>query len=267
MGAAVHIEVRDLKMAYGSLLIQEHLSFPVYRGDIFVIMGGSGCGKSTLLKHMIGLYEPVAGDILFNGASFFGADSEQQLNLRRSWGITYQTGGLFSAMTLGENVAMPLEQYTELGRGEISDLVAYKLALVGLAGYQDFYPSEISGGMQKRAGLARAIALDPEVLFFDEPSAGLDPISSRLLDELIVEIRNSLGATVVIVTHELASIFAIANNSVFLDAQTKTMLATGDPRQLVRTSEHDQVRAFLARGQTSSAAQPTHPQGTQGAPT
>ncbi len=267
MGAAVHIEVRDLKMSYGSLLIQEHLSFPVYRGDIFVIMGGSGCGKSTLLKHMIGLYEPVAGDILFNGASFFGADSEQQLNLRRSWGITYQTGGLFSAMTLGENVAMPLEQYTELGRGEISDLVAYKLALVGLAGYQDFYPSEISGGMQKRAGLARAIALDPEVLFFDEPSAGLDPISSQLLDELIVEIRNSLGATVVIVTHELASIFAIANNSVFLDAQTKTMLATGDPRQLVHTSEHDQVRALLARGPTSSAAQPTHPQGTQGAPT
>ena len=254
MTAAVHIEVRDLRMAYGDLLIQEHLSFPVYQGDIFVIMGGSGCGKSTLLKHMIGLYEPSAGDILFSGASFFGADSPQQLNLRRSWGITYQSGGLFSAMTLAENVAMPLEQYTELGRDEISDLVAYKLALVGLAGYQGFYPSEISGGMQKRAGLARAIALDPEILFFDEPSAGLDPISSQLLDELILEIRDSLGATVVIVTHELASIFAIANNSVFLDAETKTMLETGDPRELVRTSAHDKVRAFLARGQTASAA-------------
>ena len=246
----VHIHVDDLTMAYGSLLIQRDLNFDVHRGDVFVIMGGSGCGKSTLLKHMIGLFPPAKGDILYAGQSFQQADEEQQFQMRRSWGVTYQTGGLFSAMTLAENTALPIQQYTELGEAEIADLVAYKLALVGLGGYQEYYPAEISGGMRKRAALARAIALDPDILFFDEPSAGLDPISSQLLDELIIEMQESLGATVVIVTHELASIFAIATNAVFLDAETKTMIDYGDPNLLLEHSEHEKVRRFLSRGNT-----------------
>ncbi|MBK9469603.1 MAG: ATP-binding cassette domain-containing protein [Gammaproteobacteria bacterium] len=234
-------------MAYGSRVIQKDLDFTVNRGDIFVIMGGSGCGKSTLLKHMIGLYEPAAGEILYGGASFQRADDEERDRMRRGWGITYQGGGLFSAMTLAENVALPLQQYTPLDAATIGELVSYKLALVGLAGFEEYYPSEISGGMQKRAGLARAIALDPEILFFDEPSAGLDPISSRLLDELILHMRDALGATVVMVTHELASIFAIGNNSVFLDAETRTMLDYGDPQHLLTGSDHEVVRRFLSR--------------------
>ncbi|MBK6280446.1 MAG: ATP-binding cassette domain-containing protein [Gammaproteobacteria bacterium] len=234
-------------MAYGSRVIQKDLDFTVNRGDIFVIMGGSGCGKSTLLKHMIGLYEPAAGEILYGGASFQRADDEERDRMRRGWGITYQGGGLFSAMTLAENVALPLQQYTPLDAATIGELVSYKLALVGLAGFEEYYPSEISGGMQKRAGLARAIALDPEILFFDEPSAGLDPISSRLLDELILHMRDALGATVVMVTHELASIFAIGNNSVFLDAETRTMLDYGDPQHLLTGSDHELVRRFLSR--------------------
>ncbi len=172
----------------------------------------------------------------------------QLLRMAICWGITYQTGGLFSAMTLAENVAMPLQQYTDLTPAEISDMCSYKLALVGLAGFENYYPSEISGGMQKRAGLARAIALDPEILFFDEPSAGLDPLSSQRLDQLILQIRDTLGSTVVIVTHELASIFDIGNNSVFLDPETKTMLDYGDPNTLKTHSEHDTVRSFLSRG-------------------
>lgn len=248
-----HIEVRGLTMAYGSRVIQKDLDFTVNRGDIFVIMGGSGCGKSTLLKHMIGLYEPAAGEILYGGASFQRADDEERDRMRRRWGITYQGGGLFSAMTLAENVALPLQQYTPLDAATIAELVSYKLALVGLAGFEEYYPSEISGGMQKRAGLARAIALDPEILFFDEPSAGLDPISSRLLDELILHMRDALGATVVMVTHELASIFAIGNNSVFLDAETRTMLDYGDPQRLLTGSDHELVRRFLSRSAGESA--------------
>ena len=242
-----HIEVRGLTMAYGSRVIQKDLDFTVNRGDIFVIMGGSGCGKSTLLKHMIGLYEPAAGEILYGGASFQRADDEERDRMRRGWGITYQGGGLFSAMTLAENVALPLQQYTPLDAATSGELVSYKLALVGLAGFEEYYPSQISGGMQKRAGLARAIALDPEILFFDEPSAGLDPISSRLLDELILHMRDALGATVVMVTHELASMFAIGNKSVFLDAETRTMLDYGDPQRLLTGSDHELVRRFLSR--------------------
>jgi len=245
----VHIDVRDVTLQHGDRVIQRDLNFAIKRGDIFVIMGGSGCGKSTLLKHMIGLYEPAAGEILIDGQNFFGAEPDVQLQMRRHWGITYQLGGLFSDMTLAENVALPLQQYTALERDEIRDLAAYKLALVGLAGFEDFHPAAISGGMQKRAALARAIALDPELLFFDEPSAGLDPLSSQRLDELILEIRESMGATVVIVTHELASIFAIANNAVFLDAETKTQLDYGPPRELLHNSEHEIVRRFLARGE------------------
>jgi phospholipid/cholesterol/gamma-HCH transport system ATP-binding protein len=247
----VHIEVRGVTMAYGSFVIQRDLSFNVNRNDIFVIMGGSGCGKSTMLKHMLGLIPPSSGDILYNGKSFTHASAKEQETMRRRWGITYQSGGMFSAMTLAENVTLPLQLYTDYTPGEISDIVAYKLALVGLAGYQDYYPSEISGGMRKRAALARAIALDPEILFFDEPSAGLDPISSRLLDELIVQLQDSIGATVVMVTHELPSIFSIATNSVYLDAITRTMIAYGNPAELRDHSDQAVVRQFLTR---SSAA-------------
>ncbi|MEM1111000.1 MAG: ATP-binding cassette domain-containing protein [Pseudomonadota bacterium] len=247
MAKPVHITVRDLTMAYGSFVIQRDLNFDIFHGDIFVIMGGSGCGKSTLLKHMLGLIEPAKGEILYEGQSFTRAKPSVRDAMRQCWGITYQSGGLFSAMTLAENISLPLQLYTKNSSAEIADLVAYKLALVGLAGYQDYYPSEISGGMRKRAALARAIALDPQILFFDEPSAGLDPISSRLLDELIVQMKESLGATVVMVTHELPSIFDIASNSVYLDARTRTMIDYGDPKELREHSEEAVVRQFLAR--------------------
>ncbi len=242
-----YIEIRDVTMAYGSSVIQRDLNFTINQGDIFVIMGGSGCGKSTLLKHMLGLIPPSSGDILYSGTSFFQASAAQQGAMRQRWGITYQSGGLFSAMTLAENITLPLELYTRYTPAEITDIVAYKLALVGLAGFQSYYPSEISGGMQKRAALARAIALDPEILFFDEPSAGLDPISSRLLDELIVQIKESMGATVVMVTHELPSIFAIATNSVYLDNISRTMIAYGNPADLRDHSAQPVVRQFLTR--------------------
>jgi len=211
-------------------------------------MGGSGCGKSTLLRHLIGLKPPAQGEVWIDGESFWEAPAEAQDRLKRRFGVLFQSGALWSSMTLAENVALPLEQYTAWRPPQIRKQVALKLALVGLAGFEDYYPSQISGGMQKRAGLARAMALDPDILFFDEPSAGLDPISSRLLDELILELRDSLGATVVVVTHELASIFTIGNNSVFLDADTKTMIAGGDPTHLRDTSPDPKVRTFLTRG-------------------
>ena len=247
-----HIQVEDLTMAYGDFVVQSDLTFTVNRGDIFIIMGGSGCGKSTLLRHMVGLKAPAKGSVLYEGTSFWEADEESQARLMRQFGILYQSGALWSSMTLAENVALPLTTYTDLDRDAISDIVALKLALVGLSGFEDYFPSEISGGMRKRAGLARAMALDPEILFFDEPSAGLDPISAHLLDELIVELRESLGATVVIVTHELASIFAIGNNSVFLDPETKTMLATGDPHALLKTSNDPKIVRFLTRGKSET---------------
>lgn len=245
---SAHITVCDLTMAYGDFVIQRNLSFDINRGDIFVIMGGSGCGKSTLLKHMLGLITPAQGDIQFNQQSFFNASASERDRMRRCWGITYQSGGLFSAMTLAENVSLPLQLYTGFSTREIEEIVDYKLSLVGLGGYQSYYPSEISGGMRKRAALARAIALDPEILFFDEPSAGLDPISSRLLDELIVQLKESIGATVVMVTHELPSIFDIATNSVYLDANTRTMIAYGNPNELRENSDQPVVRQFLSRG-------------------
>jgi phospholipid/cholesterol/gamma-HCH transport system ATP-binding protein len=246
--AEAHITVTNLTMAYGSFVIQRDLTFTVRRGDMFVIMGGSGCGKSTLLRHLIGLRAPAQGEVLIDGESLWGTPPEAQERLKRRFGVLFQSGALWSSMTLAENVALPLEQYTALSPAQIRKQVALKLALVGLAGFEDYYPSQISGGMQKRAGLSRAMALDPDILFFDEPSAGLDPISSRLLDELILELRDSLGATVVVVTHELASIFTIGNNSVFLDADTKTMIAGGDPTYLRDTSPDPKVRTFLTRG-------------------
>lgn len=243
-----HIVVHDLTMAYGTNVIQHDLTFTVNRGDIFIIMGGSGCGKSTLLRHLVGLQEPARGSVLYDGVSLWDATPEERDAMVRRYGILYQSGALWSSLTLAENVALVLEEFTELSQARIREVVSFKLALVGLAGYEEYYPSEISGGMKKRAGLARAMALDPEILFFDEPSAGLDPISSRLLDDLILELRDSLGATIVVVTHELASIFAIGNNSVFLDAETKTMIASGDPKGLLAASGHPTVRRFLTRG-------------------
>ncbi len=244
-----HIIVNDLTMAYGSFVVQRDLTFTVNRGDIFIIMGGSGCGKSTLLRHMIGLKKPATGKVNYDGISFWDAEPDVRERMMRQFGILYQSGALFSSMTLAENIALPLQEYTDLSAGQIQKLVSLKLALVGLAGFDDYYPSEISGGMQKRAGLARAMALDPEILFFDEPSAGLDPISARLLDDLILELRESLGATVVVVTHELASIFAIGNNSVFLDPEKKTMIAQGDPKKLLAESKDPTVHSFLTRGE------------------
>jgi len=243
------IVVKNLTMAYGDYVIQRDLSFTVNRGDIFIIMGGSGCGKSTLLRHLVGLMEPAKGQVLYDGVDFWKAPPEEQERIKRRLGVLFQSGALWSSLTLAENVALPLGEYTDLGREAIREVVALKLALTGLAGFEEFYPSEISGGMKKRAGLARAMALDPDILFFDEPSAGLDPISSRRLDDLILELRDSLGATVVVVTHELASIFAIGNNSVFLDAETKTMIAGGDPKVLVESGD-SRVRSFLKRGES-----------------
>lgn len=243
-----HITVQNLTMAYGNFLIQRDLNFVVNRGDIFVIMGGSGCGKSTLLRHMVGLKAPAQGEVLYEGEPFWHADAAHREKIMRRFGVLFQSGALWSSMTLAENVALPLEEYTELRPKQIREIVSLKLALVGLAGFEEYYPNELSGGMQKRAGLARAMALDPDILFFDEPSAGLDPISSKRLDDLILELRNSLGATVVVVTHELPSIFTIASNSVFLDAETKTMLAVGPPKVLLKEAQHPKIRQFLTRG-------------------
>jgi phospholipid/cholesterol/gamma-HCH transport system ATP-binding protein len=244
-----HIMVRDLTMAYGSFVVQRNLTFTVNRGDIFIIMGGSGCGKSTLLRHMIGLNKPAKGNVNYEDISFWDAEPSERDRIMRHFGVLYQSGALWSSMTLAENVAIPLETYTDLGPAEIREIVSVKLSLVGLAGFEEYYPSEISGGMCKRAGLARAMALDPDILFFDEPSAGLDPVSARLLDDLILELRASLGATVVVVTHELASIFTIGNNSVFLDPESKTMIAQGDPKKLRDGSPDPKVRRFLTRGE------------------
>src|SRR5467141_3852720 len=242
------ITINDLTMAYGSFVIQRDLTFSIQPGEIFIIMGGSGCGKSTLLRHLIGLLSPAQGEVLYDGESFWTAAPEDREHMMRRFGVLYQSGALWSSMTLAENVALPLGEYTDLSPAEIRDVVSLKLALVGLAGFEDFYPSEISGGMRKRAGLARAMALDPDILFFDEPSSGLDPITSRRLDDLILELRDSLGATVVLVTHELASIFAIGTNSIFLDDETKTIIAAGNPTKLLHECRDPKVRRFLTRG-------------------
>jgi phospholipid/cholesterol/gamma-HCH transport system ATP-binding protein len=246
------IEVLNLDIGYGDEIVLRNLNFCVRKGEIFVIMGGSGCGKSTLLKGIIGLKEPQAGKVMYGGVSFWDADPAEQLRMMRRFGVLYQGGALWSSLTLTENVALPLEMYTDLSPAQIREVVSLKLSLVGLSGYEDFYPSEISGGMRKRAGLARAMALDPDILFFDEPSAGLDPISARLLDNLILQLSDTLGATVVLVTHELASILAVGNNSVFLDAQTKTIVASGNPKELLKQSDDPRVVEFLTRGEKTA---------------
>ena len=244
-----HITVQDLTMAYGNFVVMRDLSFTINRGDVFIIMGGSGCGKSTMMTILIGLKSPAKGKVFYEDVDFWESDLETQQQIIRRAGVMYQSGALWSSMTLAENVALPIETYTDLSAGEIRDAVELKMALVGLAGFEEFYPSEISGGMQKRAGIARAMALDPEILFFDEPSAGLDPVSARRLDDLILQLSESLRTTMVVVTHELASIFTIGSNSVFLDAAIRTMTATGNPKQLLDETQDPTLRLFLTRGE------------------
>src|SRR5262245_47874861 len=245
------IELRRLTMAYGSYVVMSDISARIKRGSIFVIMGQSGSGKSTLLRNMVGLQTPAHGEVLYDGRSFWGLDDDARRIELRKFGVLFQSGALLSSMTLAENVELPLVMYTDWPVVQREEVARLKLALVGLSGFEDYYPAEISGGMRTRAGLARAMALDPEILFFDEPSAGLDPITSRNLDRLILELRDSLGATVVVVTHELASIFTIADDSIFLDADTKTMRAQGNPKELLKHTTDEKLRAFLTRGESS----------------
>ncbi|ANE55112.1 MULTISPECIES: ABC transporter ATP-binding protein [Methylomonas] len=243
------ITVKDLTMTYGDFVIQRDLNFTINRGDVFVVMGGNGCGKTTLLRHMIGLKAPAQGDVYYGEQGLWQADPKTRERILARTGVLFQSGALLSSMTLAENVALPITEATTLPAQKVREIVSYKLALVGLAGFEDYYPSELSGGMQKRAGLARAMAMDPEILFFDEPSAGLDPITAKLLDDLILSLSNALSATIVVVTHDLDSIFAIGNNSVFLDAETHTMIAGGPPRQLLEQSADPSIVRFLTRGE------------------
>ena len=250
------ITVRGLTMAYGAFVVMRDLEFKVMEKDIFVIMGGSGCGKSTLLRHLIGLNEPAAGEICYGDENFTSATAADRKRMTRRFGVMYQSGALWSSLTLAENIAMPIEEHTDLKPRAIRELVSYKLALVGLSGYEDYYPAQISGGMNKRAGIARAMALDPDILFLDEPGAGLDPLSSRRLDDLILRLRDALGSTVVIVTHELESIFAIADRAIFLDTATRTQGAVGDPKELRDHSDNATVRNFLNRGDVETSPAP-----------
>ncbi len=243
------IQVEHLSIGYENKTIMKDLSFSIPKGDIFIIMGGSGCGKSTLLRTLTGLIPAQTGRIWIRNTDFIHATPQDKLEIRKHSGILYQGGALFSSMTLAENVALPLQQYTDYTPDKINQIVAFKLALVGLAGYEDYYPSEISGGMRKRAGLARALALDPEIVYFDEPSAGLDPISSKNLDDLILQINQTLGTTIIVVTHELASIFAIGKNSIFLDKTIQTISAKGNPKELLQNPPNQQVYEFLTRGE------------------
>ncbi len=249
----VKIDVKNLTVAYGDFVLMKNVSFEVKKGEIFIIMGTSGGGKSSLLRVLTGLVPPAAGKVIVDGVDFARAGAHEKDLIMRRCGILYQSGALFSSMTLGENIALPLQQYTDYSDSLINELVRLKLALVGLAGFEDFYPSEISGGMKKRAGLARALALDPEIVYFDEPSAGLDPISSKLLDDLILDINESLGTTIVVVTHELSSIFAIGGNSIFLDADAKGVTAYGNPKELLKNPPNEKIYEFLTRGDVKHA--------------
>lgn len=249
MKKEVAIDVKNLTVGYGDYVLLHDANYQVNKGDIFIIMGGSGCGKSSMLRVLTGLLAPQKGQVVINGVDMTGSDEQAIQKIREKSGILYQSGALFSSMTLAENIALPLQQYTDYSPATIRELAHLKLALVGLAGFDDFYPSEISGGMKKRAGLARALALDPDIVYFDEPSAGLDPISSHNLDDLIIELNQSLGTTIVVVTHELASIFAIGTNSIFLDANSKTILAQGNPKELLKNPPNEEVLKFLTRGE------------------
>jgi phospholipid/cholesterol/gamma-HCH transport system ATP-binding protein len=241
------IRVEHLEARYGDRVILHDVNCEVRRGEVFVIVGGSGSGKTTLLRHMIGLLQPAAGRVLIEGEDIASADAEQLARIQRRLGVTFQAGALFGSLTLGQNIALPMEEYTALAPDTIELMVKIKLAMVKLDGCEDYMPAELSGGMRKRAAVARALALDPPILFFDEPSAGLDPIISAELDELILQLKRSLGATMVVVSHELASIFTIADRCVMIDAETKSIIAEGDPRALRDRSPDPRVHAFFNR--------------------
>lgn len=241
------IEVTNLECGYDGQTVLKNLNFTVKRGEVFFIIGGSGCGKSTLLRNLIGLHQPRAGDVKFFGRSFTASDLATRRSLLKTFGVLYQGGALWSSLTLRQNVALPLEEYTTLSPREIAELTCLKLAQVGLTGFEDYYPAEISGGMKKRAGLARALALDPDIVFLDEPSAGLDPITSRKLDELVLQVRDTFGTTLVVVSHELASIFGIADRVIMLDRSAQGIIAEGTPRELAERSQDPRVTDFLQR--------------------
>ena len=241
------IAVDNLECGYDGRVLLQHVCFEVKPREIFFVIGGSGCGKSTLLKHMIGLHRPTAGTIKYFGESFTDAPLWRRREMLRTFGVLYQNSALWSSLTLRENITLPLEEYTPLTKHERNELAALRLAQVSLSGYEDYYPSEISGGMKKRAALARALALDPAIVFFDEPSAGLDPVTSRKLDELVLEIRETLGTTMVIVSHELDSIFSIADRVIMLEREAKGIIAEGNPRELVQKSVDPRVQEFLQR--------------------
>ncbi len=253
MNQPVAIKVEDFEARYGEEVVLKDVNFEVHQGEIFVILGGSGCGKSTLLKHMIGLYRPYRGHIWIDDIDLAEADDEALSRLQKRFGVLYQSGALLGSMTVAENVGLPLTAFTTLPSEVIETIIRIKLDLVGLSGYEGHLPAELSGGMKKRAGLARAMALDPHILFFDEPSAGLDPITAAQLDHLLLEINSSLGTTMVIVTHELESIFAIAHRVLMLDKARRTAVAEGDPRWLKDHAEDPFVRDFFNR-----RAEPIH---------
>ena len=246
--SAAAIEVHALQGGYEGKVVLKDVSFTVARGEVFFIIGGSGCGKSTLLRHLVGLNTPTAGGVKFFGRSFAETNPAARRDLLKTFGMLFQAGALWTSLTLRQNVALPLEEYTTLSRREIEEIASLKLAQVGLGGFADYYPSEISGGMKKRAGLARALALDPAIVFFDEPSAGLDPVTSRKLDELILQIRETFGTTIVVVSHELASIFDIADRVIMLDRAQQGIIAEGKPRELAVRSRDPRVTEFLRRG-------------------
>jgi len=241
------IEVTDLATGYDEQMILDGVSFKVRAAEIFFIIGGSGCGKTTLLRNMVGLIRPLRGDVRFGGRNFTEADSGTRREMLRTFGMLFQSGALWSSLTLSENVSLPLEEYTRLPRDEIRNIAAFKLAQMGLSGFEEHYPSEISGGMQKRAGLARALALDPGIVFYDEPSAGLDPVSARKLDELILQVRDTFGTTIVIVSHDVDSIFGIADRVIMLDRDAKGIIAEGRPAVLAASSPNPKVVEFLTR--------------------
>jgi phospholipid/cholesterol/gamma-HCH transport system ATP-binding protein len=241
------IEVTKLQCGYDGAVVLKDISFTVPRGEIFFVIGGSGCGKSTLLRNMVGLHKPLAGTVRFQGQSFTEADLAARRRLLKTFGVLYQGGALWSSLTLRQNVALPLEEHTDLSKREVAELSCLKLAQVGLTGFEDYYPSEISGGMRKRAGLARALALDPAIVFLDEPSAGLDPVTSRKLDELVLQVRDTFDTTLVVVSHELASIFGIADRVIMLDREAKGIIAEGPPRELAERSRDPRVVDFLQR--------------------
>ncbi len=243
----VVIEVRGLMAGYENLVVLENLNFDVYEGEIFLIVGTSGCGKTTLLKNLIGLLPPIAGDIFIHGKSIVNSSGDEKREIMRKFGVLYQTGALFGSLSLMENVALPLEEFSGYSPGKIRSIVDEKLKLVNLDGFQKFLPSELSGGMRKRAGLARAMALDPNMLFFDEPSSGLDPLTAANLDELILNIRKNLGTTMVIVSHELDSIFNISDRIIVLGKEAKGIIAEGKPYELRKNSDNPSVREFLDR--------------------